>query len=78
MADKEAAQSGGETETIEAGDFSALLEQEFKPKSSRAREAVESAVATLAEQALRETTVVSADVLETINAMIAEIDQKLT
>ncbi len=78
MAEKESAQAGGETESIEANDFSALLEKEFKPKSARAREAVEAAVATLAEQALRETTVVSADVVETINAMIAEIDQKLT
>ena len=78
MAEKEAAGAEGATETLEAGDFSALLEKEFKPKSTRAREAVEGAVATLAEQALRETTVVSADVLETINAMIAEIDQKLT
>ncbi len=79
MAEKETAgQQEGAVETLEAGDFAALLDKEFKPKSDRAREAVSSAVATLAEQALRETTVVSADVVETINAMIAEIDQKLT
>ena len=78
MAENEAAQSEGAVETLNADDFSSLLEKEFKPKSERAREAVETAVATLAEQALRETTVVSADVVETINAMIAEIDQKLT
>ncbi|MFK8017749.1 MAG: type VI secretion system contractile sheath large subunit [Gammaproteobacteria bacterium] len=78
MAEKDTAAAEGAVETLEAGDFSSLLEKEFKPKSERAREAVEGAVATLAEQALRETTVVSADVVETINAMIAEIDQKLT
>ena len=79
MAEKETAgQQEGSVETLEAGDFAALLDKEFKPKSDRAREAVSTAVATLAEQALRETTVVSADVVETINAMIAEIDQKLT
>ena len=66
------------TETLEAGEFASLLQKEFKPKSDSAREAVEGAVATLAEQALRETTVISDDVQETISAMIAEIDQKLT
>ena len=78
MADKESAQAEGAVETLEAGDFSALLEKEFKPKSSRQKENVASAIATLAEQALRESAVISADVTETINAMIAEIDQKLT
>ncbi len=80
MADakEQQAQEGGATETIEAGDFASLLEQEFKPKSDRAREAVQGAVATLAEQALSETAVISSDVVETISAMIAEIDQKLT
>jgi type VI secretion system protein ImpC len=66
------------TETLEAGEFASLLQKEFKPKSDSAREAVEGAVATLAEQALRETTVISDDVQETVGAMIAEIDQKLT
>ena len=34
--------------------FAALLDREFKPKSDRAREAVESAVQTLAQQAWAE------------------------
>ncbi len=72
---KEAAAAEG---AVSEGDFSSLLEKEFKPKSDRAREAVQGAVATLAEQALKETTVVSDDVVETIKAIIAEIDQKLT
>src|ERR1700761_8746448 len=55
-----------------------LLQKEFKPKTDRARSEVESAVRTLAEQALRDTAVVSDDVIGTIKAMIAEIDQKLT
>lgn len=64
--------------TIEAGDFSSLLQKEFKPKSDRAREAVEQAVQTLAEQALRGTVVVGQDVVRSIEAIIAEIDRKLT
>src|ERR1700760_2412449 len=55
-----------------------LLQKEFKPKTDRARSEVETAVRTLAEQALRDTAVVSDDVIGHIKAMIAEIDQKLT
>jgi len=58
--------------------FGALLLKEFKPKTDRARAEVERAVQTLAEQALRETAVVSDDVVGTIKAIIAEIDKKLT
>ncbi len=71
-------QAEAQTGTIEVGEFASLLEKEFKPKSDRAREAVQGAVATLAEQALRETTVISDDVVETIKAIIGEIDQKLS
>lgn len=63
---------------LEPGEFESLLQREFKPKSDKAKEAVETAVRTLAEQALRDSTVVSGDVLATIEALIAQIDQKLT
>ncbi len=66
------------TEGMELSDFESLLQKEFKPKSERSREAVEDAVKTLAEQLLKDTVVVSDDVISTIQAMIAEIDQKLT
>jgi len=62
----------------EADQFAALLQKEFKPKTDRARAEVENAVRTLAEQALRETTVVSDDVIGTIKAIIAEIAKKLS
>ena len=64
--------------SAEADQFSALLQKEFKPKTDRARSEVENAVLTLAQQALRETTVISDDVVGTIKAIIAEIDRKLT
>jgi type VI secretion system protein ImpC len=35
------AQPGVETQTLEGGDFSSLLQREFKPKSDQAKEAVE-------------------------------------
>src|SRR5215469_17319213 len=62
----------------EADQFAALLQKEFKPKTDRARAEVERAVQTLAEQALRETAVVSDDVIGTIKAIIAEIDKQLS
>src|SRR5215471_10432395 len=62
----------------EADQFAALLQKEFKPKTDRARAEVETAVRTLAEQALSETAVVSDDVIGTIKAIIAEIDKKLS
>ncbi|MCC5810507.1 MAG: type VI secretion system contractile sheath large subunit [Ectothiorhodospiraceae bacterium] len=79
MADTEKETEGQtEAEALSADDFAQLLQKEFRPKSDRAREEVESAVRTLAEQALRETTVISDDAVSTINAIIAEIDEKLT
>ena len=67
-----------EAATLEAGDFSSLLSKEFKPQSERAREEVESAVRTLAEQVLSRADVVSDDVSQTIKAYIAELDRKLS
>jgi type VI secretion system protein ImpC len=63
---------------LEVSDFANLLQKEFKPKSDKAKEAVETAVRTLAEQALRDTNVISGDVLDTIESLIAQIDAKLT
>ena len=79
MADAQT-ETGAQAEagTIETSEFASLLEKEFKPKSERSREAVETAVATLAEQVLKDTAVISDDVIGTIEALIAELDQKLT
>jgi type VI secretion system protein ImpC len=68
----------GETTTAEPSEFASLLKKNFKPQSERAREEVETAVATLAEQALRTTAVVSSDAVASIQAIIAELDRKLT
>ena len=70
--------AAGATETTEASDFSALLNKEFRPKSDQAKSAVESAVRTLAEQALANTALISDDALRSIQGIIAEIDKKLT
>ncbi|UHD16122.1 type VI secretion system contractile sheath large subunit [Thiocapsa bogorovii] len=72
------AESAVQLETAPAGDFASLLQQEFKPRSDRAREAVQDAVHTLAAQALEQTGLISDDAVRTIESIIAEIDRKLT
>jgi type VI secretion system protein ImpC len=72
------AQTGQEGATLEMSDFGSLLQKEFKPQSDKAKEAVETAVRTLAEQALLGSNVMSGDVLGTIESLIAALDQKLS
>ncbi|MEW8507097.1 MAG: type VI secretion system contractile sheath large subunit [Candidatus Thiodiazotropha sp.] len=80
MAETDTQQTAGKesAQGVAPDEFSALLQQEFKPKTERTKEAVTNAVQTLAEQVLKETSVVSDDAVETIEGIIAEIDRKLT
>lgn len=64
--------------TIEVNEFESLLKKEFKPKNDTAKDAIKSAVQTLAEQALVGTQLISEDSVKTIEAIIAEIDKRLT
>jgi type VI secretion system protein ImpC len=66
------------TAVTETSDFASLLNKEFKPKSDRAKEEISSAVETLAEFVLKDTAIVSDDAVASIEALIAQIDQKLT
>src|SRR5664279_596125 len=59
-------------------EFASLLRKEFKPQSERAREEVETAVMTLAREALDSSAVVSSDAVASIQNIIAEIDKKLS
>ena len=59
-------------------DFASLLNKEFKPKNDDAKSAVEEAVQTLAQQALAHTRLIGGDVVVSIEAMIAELDRKLS
>ena len=71
-------QQGTQVAVADDHDFAALLNKAFKPKNERAKEEVEAAVRTLAEQVLTDSRIVSDDVTQTINAYIAEIDRKLS
>ena len=62
----------------DAEGFSALLQREFKPRTEEARGAVESAVRTLAEQALLHVATLTDDAYSSIETIIARIDEKLS
>src|SRR3984957_6396178 len=62
----------------EADEFAALLKQNFKPRTDRAATEVENAVQTLVTQALADSTLVKTDVIDTIEEMIARLDEKLS
>lgn len=74
----EALKQGQEKGTLEVEGLSSLLKKEFKPKTEEAQSAVESAVKTLAEQALSSAVTISSDSYITIQNIIAEIDRKLS
>jgi type VI secretion system protein ImpC len=78
MAEKKAAAGAAAEAVATEDDFAALLQKEFKPKSDRAKEDVQTAVQTLAEQVLQGEVLMADDVVGTISAIIAEIDLKLT
>lgn len=79
MADAKGKGAQAETQVeVAEDDFASLLTKEFKPKSDRAKEEVQSAVSTLAEQVLEGEVLLGDDVVGTISAIIAEIDAKLT
>ncbi len=77
---EESAVQGSTLQGVEfqGNEFASLLNKEFKPKTDEAKSAVEHAVQTLAQQALANTNLISSDVMGSIEAMIAAIDQKLS
>jgi type VI secretion system protein ImpC len=81
MATPDAQQQGGAAPaaTAEVSEFDALLQKEFKvQKDSAKMSAVKTAVQTLASQALEATALVSDDAIKSIEAIIAEIDKRLS
>ncbi|MDH5540935.1 MAG: type VI secretion system contractile sheath large subunit, partial [Rhizobacter sp.] len=78
MAEEQAQSSALQGVEFQGGDFASLLNKEFKPKSDEAKSAVESAVLTLAQQALAQTQLIGSDVVASIEAMIAALDKKLS
>jgi len=63
---------------IAGDDFSQLLQKSFTPTSDDARSAVERAVRTLAQQAIADTALIQDEPRQSIEAIIAGIDRKLS
>ncbi len=77
MAEQEA-QGAALSTAFADGDFASLLTKEFRPRTDEAKSAVETAVKTLAQQALANTSLISSDVVNSLAAMVAELDRKLS
>lgn len=78
MSDTQAQQSSLAGIQFGGSDLESLLQKEFKPKTSSAKEAIESAVKTLASQALEGAKLISDDAVTSIEAIIAAIDRKIS
>ena len=61
-----------------ADEFADVLKKSFRPRTEQAASEVENAIATLVEQALADTSLIQEDVLDTIEEMIARLDEKLS
>ena len=70
--------TGGAGALAELDEFSSILKQNFKPRTDTAAKEVENAVSTLVKEALADGSVISEDILDTIDAMIAKLDEKLS
>ena len=63
---------------LEVTQIDSLIDSQFKPKSSAARETIQKSISTLARQALKEGEVDPADPTATIKFIIKSLDDKLS
>jgi type VI secretion system protein ImpC len=78
MAEKQQAAAAAGVATAEGSEFTKLLQEKGGWSTDGARKEVEEGVATLARYALENAGLVSDDVINTANAIIAEIDRKMS
>lgn len=76
--DSQSKELNGPSQEYMDDEFSSLLQREFKPKTKETEDSVKNAVRTLAAQALQNANNISSDSYKTIEAIIAEIDRKLS
>ena len=69
---------GGAQALDELSEFSDMLKQTIKPRTDVAAQEVDNAVVALVREALDDQTVVAEDVIDTLDAMLAKLDEKLT
>ena len=78
MAQKKQAQVAEAQGLSELEEFSDILKQTIKPRSEVAAKEVDNAVVALVREALDDQTLIAEDVIDTIDAMLSKLDQKLT
>ena len=78
MAQKTQAQAAEAGALSGLDEFSDILRQTIKPRTDVAAKEVDNAVVALVREALDDQTLVADDVIDTIDAMLSRLDQKLT
>lgn len=79
MANVTQKQTGQATETLDGlSEFSDILKQTIKPRTDVAAKEVDNAVVALVREALNDQSVVAEDVIDTVDAMLAKLDKKLS
>ena len=78
MAEEAQVQDGGQGALSELDDFSSILKQTINPTTENAERAIDNALATVVQTAMADQSVIDDDVIDTINAMIAGLDQELS
>lgn len=78
MAEQLQEQEGQTGELNELSEFSDILKQTIKPRSDVAAKEVDNAVVALVKEALGDETLIAEDVIDTVDAMLAKLDEKLT
>lgn len=78
MAQENQAQVSEAAALSELDEFSDILKQTIKPRSEVAAKEVDNAVVALVREALDDQTLIAEDVIDTIDAMLSKLDQKLS
>lgn len=78
MATENQAQVQGGAALTELDEFSDILKQTIKPRTEVAAKEVDNAVVALVREALDDQTLIAEDVIDTIDAMLSKLDQKLS
>ena len=78
MSETEAQAGGAAAEEFSLDGFLESVDKEFKPRNDYAKQEIQKAVQTLAQQALAKANLIPGEVVQQIKAMIAEIDATLT
>lgn len=78
MATENQAQVQGGAALTELDEFSDILKQTIKPRTEVAAKEVDNAVVALVREALDDQTLIAEDVIDTIDAMLSKLDERLS